>query len=398
MNHDSLQGGIFDPDGTLAGSKLVAAHIARILSQSCDTTLIHRGKPGSLDEVSSFFDVDLSDVRERALARYSPVPARPSTRLLPLHLWRLLLRQRGISSPYDLFISSAGYSLPPTSRAGYSAVYCHFPYASVRPDPGERDPSGLWEGAKRVLHQGLLTMRLSSYDLVLANSEFTARWIRHRWNRSAEVLPPPVSADPPLLEKEDLVVSVGRFDPQDTKNHRTTIEAFKQFVDRSRDGDWRLCIIGSLRDNPATRSYMESLRELARGYRVDLETHVERDHLLRRLARARFYWHSKGLGGMVTPAYQEHFGISTVEAMRARCVPVVPNAGGQPEIVTHGRSGFLCDDVEGMVAASLRLSADPDLTSRMSSEAHRESLAYTADAFAERLEDVLRQHWHHWPG
>ena len=37
----------------------------------------------------------------------------------------------------------------------------------------------------------------------------------------------------------------------------------------------------------------------------------------------------------------EHFGITTVEAMAAGCVPVVINKAGQREIVEDGVSGFL---------------------------------------------------------
>jgi hypothetical protein len=54
-------------------------------------------------------------------------------------------------------------------------------------------------------------------------------------------------------------------------------------------------------------------------------------------------WHATGYGfdAEQYPAKQEHFGMTTVEAMSAGAVPVVLNTGGQREIVTHGDDGFL---------------------------------------------------------
>ena len=41
------------------------------------------------------------------------------------------------------------------------------------------------------------------------------------------------------------------------------------------------------------------------------------------------------------PEKFEHFGITTVEAMSAGCIPVVIDRGGQKEIVEDGINGFL---------------------------------------------------------
>lgn len=394
MTDGSPRIGIFDPDGTLAGSNCVTAYLARVLGRSSDTTVVHSDEPGSLARLSEFFDIDLSGVRERALPDYSPVPGRPSMRRVPLHLWRLLVGQRTVSAPYGLLISMVSNSLPPISRASRSVAYCHFPYASITPGPREEgvDPSGPSAHVRQLVYERLLSLRVSSYDLVLANSEYTAGWVRERWGRPAQVLPPPVVADPPRRDKETLVVSIGRFDRNDTKNHTATIDAFRRFHDRS-SADWRLSIVGSLGDSEAERRYLASLRDRAAGYPVDLETNLSRDTLLERLARARLYWHSKGLGEDVPPAYREHFGMATVEAMRARCVPVVPDAGGQPEIVGHGKTGFLCNDVEEMVEASLRVAGDPDLASRIGARARERSLSYTGGAFERRLERILADRW-----
>jgi N-acetyl-alpha-D-glucosaminyl L-malate synthase BshA len=64
----------------------------------------------------------------------------------------------------------------------------------------------------------------------------------------------------------------------------------------------------------------------------------------------------------------ESFGLSALEAL-ASGVPVIgTNAGGLPEVVRHGETGYLCGvgDVDGMTRASLELLRNHDLWKSMS--------------------------------
>ena len=73
------------------------------------------------------------------------------------------------------------------------------------------------------------------------------------------------------------------------------------------------------------------------------------------------------------PSDAESFGLAGLEAM-ACGVPVVGTAaGGLPEVVEDGQSGFLrpVGDVEGMSEAALRLLEDPALWERFSAQARR---------------------------
>ena len=103
--------------------------------------------------------------------------------------------------------------------------------------------------------------------------------------------------------------------------------------------------------------------------------------------RARIFWHATGLNDDTDahPELAEHFGIATVEAMAAGCVPVVIDKGGQREIVEHGRTGFLWTTVDEMKACTLRLIADDGLWSRMSVAARQQATRFTRGRFVDRL-------------
>src|SRR5262252_8644158 len=75
------------------------------------------------------------------------------------------------------------------------------------------------------------------------------------------------------------------------------------------------------------------------------------------------------------PSSTESFGLSALEAL-ASGVPVIgSNAGGLPEVVRDGETGFLCEvgDVDAMASASLELLRDRDRWHAMSTLAARDS-------------------------
>ena len=73
------------------------------------------------------------------------------------------------------------------------------------------------------------------------------------------------------------------------------------------------------------------------------------------------------------PSEQESFGLAALEAMACEVPVVTSNAGGLPEVIQHGRTGFLhpVEDVEGMAASGLLLLTDPAVRERMAAEAVR---------------------------
>ena len=234
--------------------------------------------------------------------------------------------------------------------------------------------------------------RISGYQAVLANSMVTAHRIKQRWKREAEVVYPPVSLQVPEVEKRNEIVSIGRFiDSQNNKNHMQQLKAFAKLLAKVGSG-WRLNLIGSCTLNPKEVVYLEELRRAAKDMHVNFVLNAERSEVLRHLAAARLFWHTAGISDpseTTAPEKMEHFGIATVEAMLAGCVPLASAHGGQVEIVEHGLSGYLWRNTEELVEYSACLVGDPQLLEEMRRWAADRGRMFNQSMFSQRIDQVV---------
>lgn len=67
------------------------------------------------------------------------------------------------------------------------------------------------------------------------------------------------------------------------------------------------------------------------------------------------------------PSAQESFGLAALEAMACEVPVVASRVGGLPEVIEHGRTGFLHapEDLDGMAASAVRVLSDPELHHRV---------------------------------
>ena len=97
---------------------------------------------------------------------------------------------------------------------------------------------------------------------------------------------------------------------------------------------------------------------------------------------------------MLLPSELESFGLAALEAMACEVVPVVTRVGGLPEVIDHGKTGFLAPvgDVDTMARYSLELLTDQ---ARLKSMGHaaRESARerFSATKIIPQYEDFYRR-------
>ena len=237
------------------------------------------------------------------------------------------------------------------------------------------------------------TAWLGSYDVVVANSTFTQRWISTWWDHDSVVLEPPVGLRRPGA-KDRVILSVGRFFAPGrghAKKQLEMVRAFRRLRSEATgvlDG-WELHLVGGC--SPDDAAYLSEVRHHAEGSPVVIHVDASGAEVDALYGRASIYWHATGLGEDLDadPVRAEHFGITTVEAMSAGAVPVVVAAGGQPEIVTDGVDGVLFRDEDDLVAATLALVRDPERRAEMAARAVRSARRFGLDAFGRRLTDLV---------
>ena len=121
-----------------------------------------------------------------------------------------------------------------------------------------------------------------------------------------------------------------------------------------------------------------------------MQADVARSDLKQEYGAAKIFWHAAGLNEDVErPELAEHFGIVTAEAMAAGCVPVVINRGAQPEIVDHGVSGFVWNNIEELIGYTALLAENEALRTVMSDAARARARTFAKEDSVSRLSSFL---------
>lgn len=232
---------------------------------------------------------------------------------------------------------------------------------------------------------------MKSYQSRISISQFTQLWTKRRWDIDTDIIYPPSDIDFQQAEKANLILSVGRFASQGhSKNQMEMVTAFKLMQAADLPG-WEYLCVGGVGDSPADQSYYENTRQVSKQSRATVLANIDRARLVRLYERAKLFWHAAGYGKDDSqPELQEHFGIATVEAMAAGCVPVVINKGGQPEIVRHGVDGFLWNTMDEMVKYTTLLAADEMLWRRMSEAARDRAQSFRREEYVDKFMKLIR--------
>jgi len=97
---------------------------------------------------------------------------------------------------------------------------------------------------------------------------------------------------------------------------------------------------------------------------------------------------------MLMPSELESFGLAALEAMACQVVPIATDAGGVPEVIQHGKTGFLAPvgDVEAMAGYAIELLSDDERLEDMGVSARASAQArFCASKIIPMYEDYYRE-------
>lgn len=266
------------------------------------------------------------------------------------------------------------------------------------------DGSFFWSRAKKnvVIIQSPDTLnlskimdriKLSRWKVRLCYSRYVQHWLEYKWGFEAKILSPAIDPGAFIMgKKENVIIAVSRFSkvPHD-KKHLRMIRAYKDMVDEGLLKGWKFIVMGGLSEHKEEHDYYHQVVTEAKGYPIEIIANSAFDELIENYSKAKIFWHATGFEDdlQMRPEKAEHFGITTVEAMASGAVPVVVNAGAQPEIVWDGHNGFTWSTVQELKEKTLMLIHDEDRRERMAVMARKKSFDFDKKTFRKKLYEVL---------
>lgn len=349
--------GIYDPYlDDLGGGEKYMLTLASCLSKNHSVELFW-DKPSDLDIVTHRFSLDISKVKivKNIFARG----------------FSLISRFRA-SKKYDAIIVLSDGSIPLV----WPKLFLHIqqPIVGIKYSPKDK-------------------LKISRVNKVFCNSLFTQSFLDKELKKKSVVIYPPISLKPRKINKENIILTVGRFRVKnvgvsDYKKQGVLINVFMKMVDKGLK-DWKFVLATSIRPNEKEK--FEKLKTKAKNYPVEFLVNKKNDDLWDIYSKAKIYWHATGFGEDLEkrPDFAEHFGISTVEAMGGGVVPVVIDAGGQKEIVDPGANGYLWNNENELIKQTIGLINDPEKLEKMSKLAVLSARGFGEKDFCQEVNDLI---------
>ena len=365
---------IYDHTGhIIGGGQKYGFTVAHALQDMFDITLILNKKITHQD-ILDWYHLDLSACALKIIEipffdRFS------SIHLDPVHVnkrtgnfFHIISKESG---NYDFFINNS-MNEKVFPLANVSALICHFP---------ERRPKDYFYADR--------------YTYIIYNSKYTAHWIEQKWKFSPhQHIYPPVDMAPGQDKekpaKENMILSVARFETGGSKKQLDMVYTFLK-LNRRFPGlfnQWRLVLAGG---SPDENDYLKNIKkviEKSGAENIRLKLNIPGDELKSLYNRSAIFWHLCGLD-QSDPALVEHFGMTIVEAMQNRAVPIVFDGGGQREIVEHGKSGFRVSSTAELMTFTLKLLREPQLREELGGNALERSKAFTREVFEKKTRDFF---------
>lgn len=347
----------------IGGGQKYGLTIANALKNIFDITIISN-KNITHENIQIWYNLDLSNCKIKII----PIPFFEKlslTHLDPNHISKSIENPFHIiskeSGNYDFFINnSMNEMVYPLSNK--SIIICHFP---------ERRPISYFYS--------------DYYTFTVYNSKYTAHWIKKRWKYTPHkhIYPPvDMSLSKEVIEKENIILSVARFEESGSKKQIEMIRTFiilkKSYPIELRN--WKLVLAGG---SPTSNKYIEKIYNLLSEHKesnIEIKINIPGDELRSLYKKSKIFWHLCGLN-QTDPSLIEHFGMTIVEAMQNKLVPIVFDGGGQKEIVDHNECGYRVNSTSELIKHTINLIRQPDNMVKFGQNALIKSKLFSKEIF-----------------
>jgi glycosyltransferase involved in cell wall biosynthesis len=237
---------------------------------------------------------------------------------------------------------------------------------------------------------------LPAYDTIVTISNYTQAWVQRLWHKDSDLLFPPIDVDKmrPSAERDKTIITIGRFfDPVrgHSKRQLEMVEIFRKLREQTDLDGWALHMIGGC--EKSNRPYFEKVMAATEGLPIQLHPNAPRHVLNRLINNASIFWSATGMNEDTEsrPWRNEHFGMTTAEAMAAGCVPVVIDRAGQQEIVREGVDGYRWETADEAVQRTAEVARDPLLRAKFATSSIARARDFSDESFAERWREICRE-------
>jgi glycosyltransferase involved in cell wall biosynthesis len=232
---------------------------------------------------------------------------------------------------------------------------------------------------------------LTKYDLYISYSQYVRNWLNKIWkindDRSITINPAVSLVTVCQTPKIDSIIICSRIEP--SKDIDILISAF--LSSEYLKNNMSLFILGSvITENTVYSKKIKSMISICKN--ISFMENPDRKTIEDYYGRSKIFWHAKGFSTDEdkNPYALEHFGLTTVEAMSAGCVPIVINKGGQKEIVENGINGFLWNNPEQLIEKTVFLIQNSAQYASMSKAAKESVKRYSLDGFTNNFDKILK--------
>ena len=197
-----------------------------------------------------------------------------------------------------------------------------------------------------------------NYDAVLVNSEFT---LEHYKKCSATMFPPErihvlypccnksiidkSIIDKSIINNKTIFVTIGRIfayhKMANNKHHDRIIRIFNEL--NKKYANYELHIIGTVQSND-WNTYLKSIAHGNGNIYIHPDAKdSDKQHIL---GKAHYIIHAAGMdeNEMINPFVFEHFGITLIEGLETKCIPICTNGGFPKYYIKHEENGYLFKD------------------------------------------------------